>query len=435
MKVCLKLNILLIATIVFLFGCQPKEKITEKIIEKPIESSEEKKLIQISEAMTDTELADSGEQLMLIHTIPLAEKAFKMALIKNPDNLKAQFYTEGFLKNYTVFKGILARIKPFVKSQGKLKELETVINQIPNIPLRKYLIEGEGDIENVSDIQDFITEHQSNLNNFRKWLIKNYDKSLTLNLDPFWLAINAGAEGKHACELIDEKEGKAVCNYNNIFQKKLAPADLMALRQMIAGQVLFYNFYTAYSFEGFDKLAKFDPQEKLTMEQRMNYLLEVAPNTLTLRKSNFMKEVLDIGADLAQAVRYAAEYHEQLCPKGNGSLRQRAGFLFHDGICLQDAKTPLEKLELALQGITTLKMLPSTKAEQNLSGSLHEVDVRVDAFAWFRNPVQDLKKLGPARYNDCGAGEGLLDKTFGGFFVDGNAENFVTFEKCAKARH
>lgn len=420
-----------ISILAILAACQPKEKITEKIIEKPIATSQQEKLIKLDESMSDEELADSGEQLMLPHTIPLAEKAFKMALIKNPDNIKAQFYSEGFLKNYTVLKGILTRIKPFMVSQGKAKDLEKLISEIPNVPMRKYLLDGKEDIATVGDIQDFLFEQQSAWNNFRKWLIKNYDKSLVLNLDPFWLVVNSGVESRHACEVINEKEGKAICSYNNVFQKKLAPADLMALRQMIAGQVLLYQFYTSYSYDGLDKLAKFDPKETLTDEQRMNYLLAVSPNVLTLRKNHLLKETLHIGADLAEAVKYAAQYQAQLCPKGAGNVRQRPGFLLHDGICLENHQEPLQKLELALKGITTLKMLPNKKAALGLSGKEHEVDVRVDAFSWFRNPVQDLKSLGPAKYNECGKNEGLIDKTFGGFFVDGNGEDFIRQDsKC-----
>jgi hypothetical protein len=429
MKSLQKLTLLCLLT--GLVACQPNEKVTEKIIEKPIENPVKEKLVKIDESMTDDELADAGEQLMLIHTVPLAEKAFNMALIKNPDNLKAQFYTEGFLKNYTVFKGILTRIKPLVRSQGKIKELEKSINEIPNIPLRKFLLDGKEDIATLADIQVFLTEQQTNWNNFRKWLIKNYDKTLTLNLDPFWLVVNAGVESRHTCEIIDEKEGKAICNYNNVFQKKLSPADLMGLRQMVAGQVLFYNFYTAYSFEGFDKLAKFDPQGRLTAEQKYNYLVAVAPNTLTLREKNLMKETLHIGADLAQAVKYAVQYKDQLCPKGPGQVRQRPGFLIHDGICVEKHEEALEKLELALNGIMTVKMEKNT---QTYWEPRPTVDVKVDFFAWFRNPVKDLKSLGPVRYNECGEGEGLMDKTFGGFFVEGNAEDFISQSDCSKTK-
>lgn len=425
---------LALVSLAFLFvgltACQPKEKTIEKIIEKPVENAQQEKLIKLDESMSDEELADAGEQLMLPHTVPLAEKAFKMALIKNPENLKAQFYMEGTIKNWTVYKGIFTRIKPFMKSQGKLKDLEKMINEIPNVPMRKYLLDGKEDIATVSDIQDFLFEMQSNWNNYRKWLIKNYDKSLTLNLDPMWLAINSGIESKHTCELIDEKEGKAICSYNNVFQKKLAPADLMVLRQMAGGMVIFFNFYTAYSYEGFDKLAKFDPKETLSTEKKMNFLLEVAPQALTLRKNNHMGEIINVGADLAQSVKYAAQYQEKLCPKGAGNVRQRPGYLVHDGICLENHEESLAKLELALKGVTTMKMLPKSKEELGLWGKEHEVDVRVDLFAWSRNPVKDLKALGPARYNECGEGEGLLDKTFGGFFVDGNAEDFIRSSKC-----
>ncbi len=213
MTIKLKLCFSIFATIVLLLNlsaCQQNEKITEKIVEKKIDNPNSERLIKIDESMNDDELADAGEQLMVIPTVPLAEKAFQMALLKNPENLKAQFYTEGFLKNYTVMKGILTRFKPLVRNQGKIKNLEKIISELPSVPLRKFLLDGKEDIETIADVQNFLSDQQTNWNNFRKWLIRNYDKSLTLNLDPFWLMINSGIEGKHSCEYIDEKEGKII---------------------------------------------------------------------------------------------------------------------------------------------------------------------------------------------------------------------------------
>jgi hypothetical protein len=428
----LKLYFSIFALIGLLFNlsaCQQNEKITEKIIEKKIDNPSSERLIKIDESMNDDELADAGEQLMVIHTVPLAEKAFKMALLKNPDNLKAQFYTEGFLKNYTVMKGILTRIKPLVRNHGKIKNLEKIISELPSVPLRKFLLDGKEDIETLADVQNFLSDQQTNWNNFRKWLIKNYDKSLTLNLDPFWLAINSGIEAKHSCQYIDEKEGKAICNYDNVFQKKLAPPDLMALRQMVAGQVLFYNIYTAYNYDGLDQLYKFDPKDSLTTEQKYKYLLKVAPNIYTLRDRHLMGETLSIGADLAEAFRYAIKYKDQLCPKGDGQTRQRPGYLVVDGICVNNTDNKLDLFDQALKGVTSMKLVKNGNAKGS-SSPVEKEEVRVDVFSWFRKPVKDLKALGPARFNECGEGEGLLDKTFGGFFVDQNGEDFVSFQEC-----
>lgn len=409
-----------------LVGCKPNETTIERVIEKPNDEKMDK-LVRVDETMTDEELADSGEQLLTFYTFPLAEKAFQMALIKNPDNIKAQFYTEGFLKIYTVNKGILTRIKPFIRKQGKLKELETFISNVPNVPARKYLLDGTEDIKTVGDIQNFLFEQQSNWNNFRKWLIKNYDKTITLNLDPMWLLINAGVEGKHACEMIDEESGKAICNYDTVFQKKLAPADLLGLRQMVSGMVLMYTFYTSYNLEGLDKLAQIDPEGTFNAKKGYQYLIDVNPNVFTLRHRNLLKETLSIGSDFVSAVKYAKQYQQELCPKGPGSTRQRAGFLFHDGICApvnQDTDTGIEMFERALAG-------PIAADVVRRDGSVQKV--KVDYLAWFRNPPSDLKKIGPASFDSCGNVNSLLDKTLGGIFVEKNAEEFVIGSNVAKA--
>lgn len=414
---------------IFVTGCQPNETTIEKIIEKPNDEKVDK-LIEVNDAMTDEELADSGEQLLTFYTFPLAEKAFKMALLKNPNNIKAQFYTEGFLKIHTVNKGILNRIKPFIRKQGRLKDLEKMISELPNVAARKYLLDGTEDIKNMNDIQNYLFEVQNNWNNFRKWLIANYDKSLTLNLDPMWLLINSGIEGKHSCSMIDEESGKAICNYNTVFQKKLSPVDMMGLRQMVGGIVLMYTMYTSYNFDGTERLSQIDPHNKFTPQQSYQYLVDINPSYLALRQKNMMKEVLNIGSDLTESAKYALKHQQDLCPKGLGLTRQRVGFLFHDGICLQDKNNGLEILETALKGPTKALLTNSHGAE---------IETRVDYLAWFRNPIADLKTIGPAEYDSCGRVKKLLDKTVGGIFVDKNGDDFmigsdVTFNTPCETR-
>ena len=408
-------KIFLPTLLILAIGCKPNETVIEKTIEKPVDE----KIVKVDETMTDAELADSGEQLLTFTTFPLAEKAFQMALNKNPENLKAQFYSEGFLKVYTVYKGILTRIKPFVRKQGKLKELENLINSIPNVPARKYFLDGAEDIKTVSDLQNFFFEHQQNWNGFRKWLIKNYDKTLTLNLDPLFLLVNVGIEGKYACEMIDEGTGKAICNYNNVFQKKLGPADLMGLRQMVGGMVLYFSFFTSYNLEGFDKLATLDPDGKLSAKQSYQYLMDVNSNIFTLRQKNLLRETISIGSDFSESAKYAIKYQKELCPKGSQVTRQRAGFLFHDGICVaSDTETDrsLKMLEQVLSG-------PVKTALVNRQGQ--RVETNVDFLSWFRNPTVDLKTIGPAEFDSCGRVSKLGDKTFGGIFKDKNAEDFM----------
>lgn len=416
-------RVFLTVSAILAMGCQPNEKVIEKTIEKPVT---DEKIVKVDETMTDAELADSGEQLLTFHTFPLAEKAFQMALIKNPDNLKAQFYTEGFLKVYTVYKGILTRIKPFVRKQGKLKELENVINSIPNVPARKYFLDGTEDIKTVSDMQNFFFEHQQNWNGFRKWLIKNYDKSLTLNLDPLFLLINTGIEAKYSCDMIDEASGKAICNYNNVFQKKLGPADLMGLRQMVGGMVLYFSFFTSYNMEGFDKLATLDPDGKLSGKQSYQYLMDVNSNIFTLRQKNLLRETISIGSDFSESAKYAIKYQKELCPKGPQVTRQRKGYLFHDGICVvadNEVDRSLQMLEQILSGPVKTTMM--NRHGQN-------VETNVDFLSWFRNPTTDLKTIGPAEFDSCGRVSKLADKTLGGIYKDKNAEDFVLDPKVGK---
>lgn len=416
-----KLNLICVVVVALVLGaCKPNEKVIERTIEMPNDDKMEK-LVKVDEAMTAEELVDSGEQLMTFTTFPLAEKAFKMALLKDPENLRAQFYTEGFLKFYTAQKGILVRIKPFMRTQGRLKDLEEQIRNLPDVHARRYLLDGVEDIKTVSDIQNYFFEMQKNWNDFRKWLIKNYDKNLTLNLDPLMLLINMGVEGKHACEMIDVQSGRAICNYDNVFKKKIAPADLMMLRQIAGGMVMYFTLFTSYSYEGFDKIAVIDPDGKFTSKQVYTYLNQVSPNVFTLRQKNMMKEVMSIGSDLGEAYKYAIKYHKELCPKGEGQNRQRVGYLFQDGLCAKQNDADFAKYEASLKGAIDTRLYSSLL--------MREVDTKADYWAWFRNPITDLKAIGPATFTSCGEVSSIIDKTFGGVFVNKDAESFVELKK------
>lgn len=418
MKIANLVHIFLVTLV--LGACKPNEKIIERTIEK---SNDEKleKLVKVDEAMTAEELVDSGEQLMTLTTFPLAEKAFKMALLKDPENLRAQFYTEGFLKFYTAQKGILVRIKPFMRSQGRLKDIEDAIKNLPDVHARRYLLDGVEDIKTVTDIQNYFYEMQKNWNGFRVWLIKNYDKSLTLNLDPLMLMVNLGSESKHVCEMIDVQSGKAICNYDNVFKKKLTPADLMGLRQMAGGMVLYFTLFTSYTYEGFDKLVTIDPDGEFTSKQAYTYLTQVNSNVFTLRQKNMMKDVIGIGSDLAEAYKYAIKYHKELCPKGMGQNRQRIGYLFQDGLCPEKNDDHFAKYEASLKGPIQMDLWSELLNK--------EVATKVDYWAWFRNPITDLKSIGPATFTSCGEVSSIADKTLGGIFVEKNAEAFVTLGK------
>ena len=54
-----------------------------------------------------------------------------------------------------------------------------------------------------------------------------------------------------------------------------------------------------------------------------------------------------------------------------------------------------------------------------------EKTINVDYLAWARNPPSDLKTIGPAGFDSCGVVNKLYDPTFGGIFVDKNAEEFM----------
>ena len=117
-----------------------------------------------------------------------------------------------------------------------------------------------------------------------------------------------------------------------------------------------------------------------------------------------------------------------LCPSGDyaGSPyayqrpKNRRGYLHEDGLCVRvdsEAQKNAHLLERALQGAITVPVTPpGTETEKNIV---------VDPLAFVRKPVADLRDVAPTAFNACEKAVKLKDKTLGGIYPNGNAEEML----------
>lgn len=367
-------------------------------------------------------LADAGEQLVGPYTFMLADKVFDSALAADPNNKKAQFY-KAFLKRLMVFKGIATRIRPITRQEGNIKELNRLTAEVPNAPLKTFLLDGKEDLKSIRDVMSFIGEYKRALNDFRKFTKANLTLELTLNLNPHVFQQEISKQMSENCEVVQnpDQSYQVKCDYLTAAQKKINSADMLALSQSTSGELLMWSLYTAYDVTNLVRLSNDMSYQAKSPEQQLEVLKNL-PSLARLRKDQTLSLIPEMGADFSAAMKWALQYQKNLCPHGaETSKRNRPGHLFNEGLCVEDMNETQKTLAILDQVLTGPISQPITKENGEVAG-----EIRVDAMAFLKNPPKDLKLLLPSAVNEKGdVTEFGSDKTLGGLLPDGDADRLT----------
>jgi hypothetical protein len=393
-------KIWVIACLLFTFGCN-------KSGDKDANALEKLK-VTANEQSTSDELVKSAEQLVGPYSFMLAYKLASMALEKNPANIKAQFYVN-LLKRFEVFRGIATRIRPIL-TEAQIKNLELSLKQIPKSPLKDFLTEKGKDIKTTTDAQNVLSDYFSTIADFRKFLKDNENVEMEINISPILFEQEIRKELADSCKVSENQNAYTIeCDYNYIATKKINSADMIALRQAASGELLYGILFNSYSAEGIEKIKS----EDNTNEKNINFLFS-QPEFGKLRQDNKLNLLLNIGSDLGAALTWAIKYQDKICPQQNNANGTRAGYLFKNGLCLnnQDETTKfLSLLESALKGVIDFDFEINKEV----------VRTKVDFFAMVRNPVDNLRKIVPTKFEPNGCPSALPDNTLGGTLVNSDA--------------
>lgn len=418
MKKMIKTIALCTTLVTMLSACSPQEK-TEVV----------KVQLSVNEQMQADELTDAGEQLIAPHTLHLADRAFALALEKNPNDKKAQFY-RAFLKRFMVFRGVATNIKPFVEKYGDIKAFNTQLAKIPNSPIADFLVVPENKvikrITTAEEAQNLLISYREALKDFRNFITKNQDLKLDLRLSPMLIMSQIQDNAESNCKVVPgtaEEDGQLECSTADIATTRVNVADLMALKQMASAEILYLTIYTSYNLNGVIEANAETQNKMLSAKDSMEHFLAKAD--LKLLGKNGLKDIRGLGADFGIAMKWAMKYQESICPKdSNGRPKARKGYMFASPICVEDASMAeknLAMLEQVLAGPMTVNL-----SEENEPA----VTKRVNYMALFDNPVTDLRKLTPATWNDDGTqATSLRDNTLGGLFPDGDADSILKVQK------
>ncbi|MGZ3773213.1 MAG: hypothetical protein ACXVCY_02400 [Pseudobdellovibrionaceae bacterium] len=412
MKTLMKNALIGASVVITLAACSP-EKDNNKV------------QIDANQKMNSQELANAGEQLMMPHTLNLADRVFEMALEKDPENLKAQFY-RAFLKRFMVFKGILTRMSPYVQKYGNPQQFERMINDIPNHPAKEFLL-GSSDstalkpIQKASDIQALLVEYRKAIQDLRSFIIQHADANLDLYLNPLLFQERISSNLQNSCTVTSgssQDNIKVICDTKDIATVKVNMADLMALKQYAAGEIFYVTLYTSYSVGDIDELINETKDQKVKSKDIFEKVDSIS-NAGLLMQDQGMTAIRELGSDFKAALKWAIKYQDTLCPKdANGVVTQRKGFLIKN-MCIDDqqnAQNSVAVLEKVLAG--TMKI--------NLKVNGSDVEKNMNFMTLFDRPVRDLRRLMPVTWNNDGtAATSFKDSSFGGLFPDGDLNDIL----------
>lgn len=385
--------------------------------------SEEKKdsvVITANQQMDSQELANAGEQLMMPQSLHLAYRVFEMSLQKDPDNKKAQFY-KSFLERVMVFEGILTRLQPYVDKYGNKEQFNKMIKDFPNSSLRNFLLREKKDapqITNLSDIQNVLVEYRLAAEKLRTFIMQNQDANIELFLNPYLFSAQINENIGQSCELTEDSsqdDFKVVCDMSDVATIRVNTADLMALKQIAAGEVAYSAIFTSYSVGSIDNILKGSLAGKSSKE--IMDTLENVKDTGILMKKQGLTALRNLGSDLAVGLKWAMQHQDNLCRRDEqGHAIARKGFLVKD-LCIENmegTKQSLALLESALRGAIQIPV----EVENG-----NTVTTAVNYFALVDAPALNLRTLLPKSWNATGdKATSFRDSSLGGTFPNRDAE-------------
>lgn len=365
--------------------------------------------ISITDNTPATELLSSAEQLINPYSFMLAYRLASMAVEREPENIKAQFYV-ALLKRFEVFRGLATRIKPML-SPADRREIDRQLQLMPDSPLKSFLT-AEGELlTTVSDVQQVIQNYLQEVKNFRDFLKRNESVEMNISYNQGALLQPFRVESANSCT-VNESEGSLDirCSSVNNSTVRLNIADMIALRQITAGELLQGIISNSYSLEGLLNLKDQD-MSGMSPEQKLNAVFSQA-EVGRLRSDHMLSLVQGMGSDLSTAVKWAMDHQESLCLPGRDA---RSGYLFKNGFCVQNVSESRQLLDLfdrALNGVIELDTVESRP--------------KVDILALVRNPIQDLRSVRPTQFDACSQPTSLADNSLNGVFPDRNAVELLS---------
>lgn len=377
------------------------------------------------------ELASQAEELFSAQGFEEASKVVKLALKQDPKNLKASFFN-AFLDVLMELKGISMRTKPLATKTAEGKQnFEDSITELEakgDTALAKFYLDGKPDIQTEAQLQKQFDSIALQLQKLSQFLKTTGNAELTIKANTV-LVPDINKRFADACEIKESEElvFELVCPPSeNRYLVTLNQADFSNLKDFASVSQIMMSMYTAYDISGVTDVAVV--QEKnpdMTPEQNINAMLK-NPNFGKLRAQSQLQNVKTWGLDITSGLRWAMENQATLCKSGTPSGTNRPGMFANQGICVDAALNPyIKNIEDILNG--TPQDIENKSADKSQTYAS-----KVTPMNFLNNPISDLRKLGPFKYNKCGFVVAMEDQSAGGIYPNKDANKIlaINIEVC-----
>lgn len=371
--------------------------------------------VTVSSSESAEKLAQAGEYLIAPASFPHALELMDMALEKDSNNQRAQFYAH-LLKPIRSLEGIYSRLESLAAAEGKTQELQNAVKEIPDTKIKEFLTKkGGSQIRTEKDVQDLLASIRDGFESLRQHMKSSREIGLTLYLNPDIHAKSRHEQLEEKCEvsLVEGKINSVTCDTSDLFKVRLDSSDKIAVQQIAAIYSFYFGLYNHYSLEGLRDLAKDmkDGEGKLTA-QEMLAMVQGKQGFLTLRQDQKLGSIQEMGIDGVVAARWLVKYQDQLCNPQAGEIK-RKGMLFEKGLCLEK-ETDKSLLEQTLSNVQMALTAPFNVLVKDEKVSMENRNVQVNLQPLFAGNIKSLKTFLPAEVNSCGKALRYADMTFGG---------------------
>jgi len=391
-------------------------------------------------------LAKASEQLLTAQGFAYASDVADLSLQTDSTNVRAQFI-KAILAPIMAHKGIYKRVKPLADLDVKAteeyaKSLAKFEEETPNSTIKEFLLDGQGDIKNEADVQNYLDSISDSFKAIREFAKNNKNSELTfMASDSLYQAMMN--RYKESCEVVQTGYYQYETNcpdIKNVMEIGLNRADFEAIQHMSAGYELYFALANSYNLTGaIDKAIS--SQGKTEDTQKVIEDLLKDKNFATLRGGNGFQKVKSMGLDAIAGARWIMKNQNTLCPMGKTHPRNRVGMLLNNGLCAEKANAVEDSKNLSLASDVLMgKVMQNVEIGRQESyqyvgtwpnGHYEKVVKQgyitsVKPVAIFETPIADLRDVLPQTYDKCGNITSIKDASLAGVFVNNDVNTYLS---------
>lgn len=374
----------------------------------------------LSPSSQGEQLARAAEQLLTMQGFVYANSTADLALAADPNNVRAKF-VKAILAPIMAQQGLYARLEPLASLDPKSRnEFDRGMAQaevnFPNSTIKSFFYEGSPDIKTEEDVQAYLDSVTEGFAAIRKFARQNKGRTLTIMAsDSFGQMLTQRWAEACALNEVSPWNYQFVCpSPVHMFEVSLERGDFEVMQQAAAGYELYFSLMNSYDLTGSIQVA-LDHRNDPVKASAQDLLAELLRHEKfgSLRASNGLKHIKEMGIDAVAGMRWVLANRDTLCPLGKNDARNRIGALVNRGICV-DEQSAIDSSRALIQANRILggQTVPVSFVSSN--GATYSTEIL--PLAALEAPLANLRSLTPLTWNKCNQVAQVADLTLAGIF-------------------